>query len=230
MKRLLLIMGVLCAGSAWGARTAFQIRCEDTIGKTVSILTAKQNGYTVINALSYHTLSEMKSSGHANAFVLGLTKTESRVEIGLKGQLLQDSASGYECIAPQINVSLYYLPIVIYVGREFAPGTCAYREILAHEMRHLNTYVDHLPKVELLVRAALTKRFEARPLYAPAGQAKALLDQEFDTGWFPYIRAEMAKVELKQSAIDSPAEYHRLSEVCKGEVQSIIGPAYRATK
>jgi hypothetical protein len=223
--RLLSIMlGVLAAGAA-SARTPFQIRCEDTISQTVSVLTASQNGYRVNTDLSYKALTGMKNPGRDRALVLGLTQTEFRVRIGLDGAILQDRASGYECIAPRIKVTLSYQPIVVYVGKEFAPGTCAYQEILTHEMRHLNAYMDQLPKVEKVVRAALAKRFENRPLYAPAGQASALLSKEIDTGWMPYIKAQLGKVDQLQAAIDSPQEYARLGKACKGEVGTIIGPA-----
>jgi hypothetical protein len=230
MKLLLLAFGLLWGTSAWAARTPFQIRCEDTLGKTVSVLTARPSGYSIDNSLSYKTLTRMKNPGVANAWVLGLTRTESRVALGFKGAILADPPSGYECVAPQIDVSLFYIPTVIYIGREFIPGTCAYQEILAHEMRHLNTYLEHLPKVELVVRVALNKRFESKPLYAPAGQARALLAKEIDTGWLPYIKSELGKVEVLQAAIDTPQEYARLSKVCKGEVQSLIGPPKRQNK
>ena len=62
--------------------------------------------------------------------------------------MLQDPVSGYECVAPQIGVTITYVPVVIYIGREFPPGTCAYDEILKHELRHLKTYMDYLPRVE----------------------------------------------------------------------------------
>jgi hypothetical protein len=224
MKALLCVLAMLWGGNAWSARTPFQTRCEDSIGKTVSVLTSKQNGYSVNNSLSYHALTAMKAPGRAHTFVLGLTKTEARVSVGLDGPILQDPSSGYECVAPHIAVTLHYIPIVIYVGREFIPASCAFKEIFAHEMRHLNAYLDHLPKVEVVVRAALARRFEAKPLYAPMGQATALLQGEIDRGWLPYIQAEMGKVEVLQAAIDSRAEYARLSKVCQGEVQSIIGP------
>lgn len=220
-------LALACAGSCQAARTPFQVRCEDSIDKAVSVLTSAQNGYTINNTVSLHGLTAMKPGGAPHAFVLGLTRTESRMSIGLSGPMLVDPRSGYECVAPKITVSLFYSPIVVYVGREFSPGSCAYQEILAHEMRHLKTYLDHLPKVEVTVRAALSKRFDNKPLYAPLGRARALLQQEINTGWMTYIKNEMAKVELLQAAIDTPQEYARLSKVCKGEVQSLIRPAKR---
>ncbi len=174
--------------------------------------------------VSYRHLSTMQRGG-PNTYVLGLTKTESRVLVQGDSAILQDADSGYECVMPHLSVSLYFLPFVVYVGSEFAPGTCAYGEVLAHEMRHIKAYLDYLPKVEAVVRAALAERFGSKPLYAPKGQAMALLQREVDGRWLPYFRAEMEKVKPLQSAIDTPQEYERLSKVCKGEVQSLIGLA-----
>ncbi len=223
LRAALLCCLVFAAQSAYAAaRTPFQIRCEDTISKTISVLSAKQNGYTINTQLSYKMLTAMKGVANNNSYVLGLTRTESRVQIGLAGPMLQDPVSGYECVAPQISVQLTYVPVKIYVGNEFPAGTCGYKEILAHEMRHMQAYMDNLPKVEKTVRAALAKRFGGQPLYGPAGTARSALAFEIDSGWLPYIKAEMAKVELVQAAIDSPAEYARLSKVCDGEIQKVL--------
>lgn len=227
MKLLVLALCLLSACGAASARTPFQVRCEDTIGKTVSVLSSRDGGYRVDNTVSIRQLAQMKREVAPNSYVLGLTRTESRVAVAAGGTLLQDAASGYECVAPRIDVKLYYVPIVVYVGSEFAPGSCAYREILAHEMRHLKTYLDHLPKVEARVSAALARRFEGKPLYAPSGQASALLQGELNTGWMAFIKGEMEKVEPLQAAIDSAQEYARLGKVCGGEVQSLIRMAKR---
>lgn len=225
MKLLLFALAMLLPFGAWAARTAFQVRCEDTMARTLTVLTAKQNGYSIDNTRSIRALTAMKGPQARNHFVLGLTRTESRVSIGVEGPMLSDPVSGYECVAPKVQVSLFYTPITIYIGSEFTPGSCAYKEVLEHEKRHLDAYLAHLPKVETTVRKALAQRFDTRPLYAPAGQARALLSKEIDTGWMPYIKKELARAEVLQAAIDSPQEYARLSKVCKGEVQSLMRKA-----
>lgn len=216
---------LLCMPATACARTPFQARCEDTIGQSVSVLSSQQNGYRVDNSYSFHGLSAMKGDRAPGSHVLGLTRTESRVAVGVEGRMLSDPASGYECVAPRLEVKLTYLPIVVYVGREFAPGTCAYREILAHELRHRDTYLASLPRAEKVVSAALARRFQGKPLYAPAGQVRNLLQREIDFTWLPFIKNEMLKVERLQAAIDTPQEYARLGKVCAGEVQSLIRPA-----
>lgn len=232
MRLVLFLLACACSGAAQeaAARTRFQARCEDTMSKTVSMLSSTDNGYMIDNTRSYKELTAMKAPVAPGTVVLGLTKTESRVSVTLAGGILQDKSSGYECVAPEIKVALYYAPIVVYVGREFKPGSCSYKEVLAHEMRHLNTYRAHLPKVETVVRAALARRFEDKPLYAPIGQAKLLLEKEIDHGWMPYMKNQMAAVEAQQAAVDSPKEYARLSKVCKGEVQFLIRSARTTRK
>jgi hypothetical protein len=122
-SRSLLLVGALAANQAQAAqvqRTPFQIRREDTISKTVSVLSARQNGYTVNTQLSYKQLSAMRTEKMpATGYVLGLTRTESRVQIGLDGPMLTDPVSGYECVAPRIKVQLTYAPVRIYVGNEY---------------------------------------------------------------------------------------------------------------
>lgn len=228
LRGVLLLLALLLPVAAFAApRTAFQVRCEDTISKTVSVLSAKQNGYSVNTQLSYKELTAMKGVASANSYVLGLTRTESRVQIATNGPILQDKASGYECIAPQIIVELTYAPVKVYVGREFSQGTCGYDVILAHEMRHMQTYMDHLPRAEKIVRDALAKRFGGKPLYAPSGTAQSALAHEINSGWLTFIKAEMAKVERLQAAIDTPAEYARLGKMCGGEIQRVLNRTRR---
>ena len=204
------------AAPAAGAAASFQSRCENNAAGSAAVVEAVDNGWSVNNSLSYKALTALKGAGRGQ--VLGLTRAESHTAIGLRGKLLQDLRGGQECIAPTVLVKLSYAPIVIYIASEFAPGSCAYDEILAHEMRHLKVYLEHL------VRAALDRRFaggaeRAKPLYAPAGQARARLDEEMQRRWMPFIKHAMAQAEILQTPIDSPQEYARLSKVCKGEVQ-----------
>ncbi|MES2018076.1 MAG: hypothetical protein V4484_16435 [Pseudomonadota bacterium] len=226
MKALLFMLAMLCTGNA-AASSAFEQRCEGAMGNTVTVLT-QQNGYSIDNSKSFRALTALKVGAPPEATVLGVTHAEGRLSIEHRVVLIKDPFSDNECGAPQIEVELTYPPVIIYVGSEFVPGTCAYQEILAHEMRHLKAYREHLPKVERTVRAALSKRFDNKPLYARAGQVSVSLKREIDDGWMPYMKRELASVEEQQAVIDSAEEYARLSKVCKGEVQSLIGPANRA--
>jgi hypothetical protein len=216
------------------ARTPFQARCEagqlgldSEVRRPGVSVEAHDSGYRVDGSLSYRSLTRLKPEP-AGDYVLGLTRAESRVAISVGGAIVGDPDTGEECLLPQVGVSLSYLPIVIHVGSEFAPGSCPYREILAHEMRHLKAYVDYLPKVESRVRKTMGRRFDGRPVYAPRGQALARVQAELDGRWMPYIKREMGRARALQAGIDSPREYARLGKVCQGEVQSLIGSTRRS--
>ena len=210
------------AAAAAAARTPFQIRCEDTISKTISVLSSKNNGFTINNQLPYRALTLKAGSIDGRRETLGLTVTRAQYSATLGGPMLQDPVSGYECVAPKVELKLNYAPVLIYVGNEFAPGTCAYNVILEHEQRHLKAYMDNLVRVEKVVRAALEKRFDARPLYAPSGTAQSALQHEINSIWFPFIKAEFDKGNVEQAKIDTPREYARLAETCNGDIRRII--------
>jgi hypothetical protein len=212
----------ICGMAAAAERTPFQVRCEDTIAKTVSVLSSKQNGYTINNQLPYRALTARAGNMDNRMATLGLTVTQGQYSASLGGPILQDPVSGYECIAPQVDVKLNYSPVLIYVGNEFAPGTCAYKTILEHEQRHLQAYMENLARVEKVVREALNRRFEGKPLYAPSGTAMSALEHEIHGTWFPFIRDEFEKGKAKQDAIDTPEEYARLGKTCDGEIADIL--------
>jgi len=218
---------LLAASGLASARTTFAASCDDAAHDAGATFYTRASGWRIDNTVSYRDLTRMKRPGVQGGYVLGLTRTESRVAIQVDGTLLASPDGRTECVMPRIAVTLYYQPIVVYVGREFEPDSCAYREILAHEMRHLKSYLDYLPKVEERVRARLGGRFAGKPLYARTGESRLLLQREIDRNWMPYIKGEMGRVEKLQAAIDSPQEYARLSKVCQGEVQSLIGSTRR---
>jgi hypothetical protein len=220
-------LGLLATVPAVHARTPFQDRCDAEAAGAVATVTSQDHGWRIDNSLSFRTLTAMKRPRVTNGWVLGLTHTESRITVKVDGKQFEDAAGGYECVLPRVDVGLDYVPIVVYVGREFAPGTCAYREVLAHEMRHLKSYQAMLPTVGETVRAKLANRYAGKPLFARTGQARGMLQNEIDAVWLPYVRNEMARIERLQLEIDTPQEYARLSKVCHGEVQSLIASTRR---
>jgi hypothetical protein len=222
MKALLAIACLCAVGAAQAARTPFQIRCEDTISKTVSVLSSKQNGFTINNQLPYRALTAKAGSIDGRMQTLGLTVTKGMYKASLGGPVLQDRASGYECIAPKVEITLNYSPVLIYVGNEFVPDSCAYKEILAHEQRHLKAYMDNLARVEKVVANALNKRFAGQPMYAPSGTAMSALEHEINGTWFPFINGEFEKGKIEQAKIDTPQEYARLAKTCNGEIAAIM--------
>ena len=193
-----------------------------TIRGEVELQASGLSGHRLDHTRSLLDLTGMAARMVPGRFVLGYTWTEARVQLATEFKTTQDPRSSRECVAPRVKVTLSYEPIVIYIGREFVPGSCAYEAVLAHEMRHLNAYRAHYAAVEAQLRASLRRHFEVPAQPVPLGQGQARLEQDIEQHWLPAIKAELQKAEAQQRAIDSPQEQARLSKVCQGEVQSII--------
>lgn len=198
-------------------------RCDGTGKKTEVLIKTYETGFTIQNNLSTSVLNHKGKVSYSGDYVLGLTSLQKRTVIEFDGPVWQDKQTGGECFAPLISIKLYYEPMIVNIGSEFAPDTCIYNLVLEHEKQHVRLYQENLPIVERNIRQLMEKRFAGKPIYAASGQARALLADEIDQLWRPLIKSELSKVEIDQNKIDSEEEVTRLSWGCLGEVQSMFG-------
>jgi hypothetical protein len=224
-EKKLLVFSLLTLFSSFAlaleTRTSFQAQCEDSIPSTSTVVGAKQKGYSIDNSVSYFDLTRM---GRAvpGEYVLGLTEMKSASGVSYKSNIIRDPSTGYECIAPQVTVSIYYNPMVVYIGNEFPVDSCSYKEILKHELRHVAAYQEHLPIAEETIKKAFSDAFQKKPLYGPIGQTNFILKNKISGGWMDFIKYQLNSVEIKHHEIDTADEYARISASCEGEVQKIL--------
>jgi len=181
---------------------------------------------------SYKTLNNLGAAlAQPGRQVLGLTRGNATASFASKTQSFVDRTGRWECASPQITLTFGFTPVTVYVAREFPPGSCAYKEILDHEMRHLKTYQEHMVSIEKSLAETLTARFVTdKPWRGPAGQAAAQLQKELDERWLPYVQREIAKVDAAQALIDTAEEYERVANACDGEVKKRLLEATGAKK
>lgn len=154
--------------------------------------------------------------------VLGLTRANSVAQFALNMPGYRDATERYECASPQITLTLGFKEMTVYVGKEFPNGSCAYKEIFEHEMRHVKTYQEHVSKVQTTVQEDITRRFATGEVWrGPAGVGFARVSKELNERWLPYVNREFRKVDQAQALIDTPAEYARLSNACNGEIKKL---------
>ncbi len=206
----------------------FAARCEAKLSAApVTVLTTPLS-YTTDLSLSWREIAQLAGPAKANAYVLGLTKARFNTRIGYRSTVLTDRDGAQECALPVITVSLSYPSVLVYVGREFPEGSCAYREILMHELRHVQNFQQQLGEVESAVKQAMGERF-SKPIYGGPGQTAGIVSREISTTWKPFIMAEQRKVEVPQRLIDTPEESRRVMRSCDGEVRSILRASRTAT-
>jgi hypothetical protein len=203
----------------------FEQRCESEMRPRFDVL-ARVNGFVVHNTVSSRVLVTRGTYSKAGQAMMGMTASSTRAEIDIDGAALIDPDSGRECIAPRITIELSYQPLDVYVARELHPASCSYREVYAHEMQHVRIYRDNLPIIEQRVHEELVRRYGGQPLFAPLNRGLAILHDQIESWLRPLLKAELAKVELQQLALDSRDETERLSHLCQGEIASAMGSSF----
>lgn len=173
---------------------------------------------------SYKSLTNMGSvPARPGKEVLGLTRGNAIVGFATNSPTFVDRTGRWECSSPQITVTYGLSPITVYVAREFPEGSCAYKEIYEHEMRHVKAYQAHLADIEKLLVDALNARFNTgSPWRGPVGQSSDKLQRELSERWTPYVQREFNRVEEAQARIDTPEEYERVANACGGEIKKRV--------
>jgi hypothetical protein len=161
--------------------------------------------------------SEQAKPGH---LVLGLTRGNAVVKFETRMPGFIDPSGRWECSSPQLVVTYGFSPMTVYVAREFPEGKCAYTEIYQHELRHVKAYQDHIISLEKELTETMSRWFAGGgPWRGPAGENRERVQQQLEERWMPYIKREIAKVDIAQAKIDTPEEYARVANSCNGEIK-----------
>lgn len=198
-------------------------QCDDLPKPSVSLKQLEPH-------LSFNTTYSYKSLTNIGAAaarpgrqVLGLTRGNATVQFAMNIQSFVEPSGRWECASPQITLSFGFSPMTVYIAREFPAGSCAYKEIYEHEMRHVKTYQEHVLSIEKEMTALLNQRFATTsPWRGQTGQSAARLQRELDERWTPYVLREIKRVEAAQALIDTAEEYARVANACNGEISKRI--------
>lgn len=201
---------------------AFEQRCERDMRAQIGVHVEAVD-YRVSNNVSSARLGNRSAHSTVSQLMLGMTEIHARSEVSFDAPSLTDAASNRECVAPTVTVTLTLPPLDVYIAHEFSPASCAYREVLNHELRHVQVYRDALPQLAQQIRGALAQRFGSGPVYAARDQGLDQLGREIDDWLRPMIRAGLQSIERAQAAIDTIDEDSRLSHACHGEVAERVG-------
>lgn len=173
-----------------------------------------------------------KSGAELGSYDIDTTFSRSRNEIFTVGGLhISEFAPQYiisytlagagdkACIVPSsLRIVVDYTPRV-FVASEHRPGTCIYREILDHEMRHVNTDIitfnEMLPRLRDAVAAAVAAIEPMGPM-PPASleKAKGILTDRIHAALAAGVEEIEATRFNRQQMIDTRQEYLRVSKAC----------------
>lgn len=170
--------------------------------------------------LSYKELTQRSPMG-GNAKTLGLTEGyfKTNIQYGYSGL---ESPDGGGCSRPSIKITLSFDPLLVYVGKEFPPGTCEFQHIFTHEQRHIQANQAHLAQVASRLQAELTQYYGNRILYGNPKVVGAELTKQINEVWAPRAKAWMELVKETHARIDTPQEYARSATACNGNIQRVL--------
>lgn len=173
---------------------------------------------------SYRSLTNIGAAlARPGKQILGLTRGNATVSFASTTPAITDRSGRWECASPQITLRFGFSPLTVYVAREFPEGSCAYKEIHAHEMRHVEAYQKHIASIEKELTESLNARFATGAVWrGPVGQTASRLRQELDARWAPYVQRQIKRVDEAQAKIDSDEEYERVANACDGAVGKVL--------
>lgn len=159
--------------------------------------------------------------GHDASWVTGgLTHSDIRLKLDVQFGGMRDDRTKTTCVwITSAHMNVVYQP-VIYIAQEFSQSPCRSRETLAHEQRHVGVDVQTLNDYLPLMRQNLEQaaRGQLQPTPFPTYQEQKARQILYDTlaSAVKNVWDTMGQVRAqRQAAIDTPAEYARLSKACR---------------
>jgi hypothetical protein len=165
-------------------------------------------------------LTSMKSSG-TNGTILGLTVVRKEFDIKTKVSMIK-LPDGSVCMRPGFDITIQLNPQKVYVANEFKQGTCAFNQIIQHEMRHVQVNQKHAEMIAFRYEREMRKAFANKIYYGSQNNLMNGLVKVIKNEWLPHLGDEIKKAEELHKKIDTEQEYRRMGTVCNREVPKIL--------
>ncbi|MBR0646587.1 hypothetical protein [Plastoroseomonas hellenica] len=168
--------------------------------------------------------TQMADAQGAHGQHLGVTSSRVEWRTELSARYLRQP-NGTVCAVPdRIAIELVHVEHAIRIAEEIPRDGCLWREVLAHERRHVAVNSATLRETEQAVGRAV--RHWSRSAVARAANAEAataVLQASLRRAVEPSLAAMRRARARGHGRIDSPAEYDRLARICPAE-QRLLPP------
>lgn len=206
----------LLCGQSWAAADPMEKLCASKLPKTEIRVQVDAPKVVFDYSKSTADLTQMRS-GDSSGTVLGLTKTRKAFGVNPSASIL-NLPDGRGCLRPKFAVEIQLNPQTVYIASEFEEGSCAFKQIMAHEMRHVKANQSHAEGVARAYESRMRKQFGNTVFYGHPKSLESGLIKSVRKDWLPYLGSEIGKAEALQQKIDTKAEYERMGTVCSKEI------------
>lgn len=164
----------------------------------------------------FQRLAPQRRTPGADWFTTGMTideiKLDLKVEVGARRL-----GDGRYCVALSgASARLGYDEINVFIDRRYRPGSCQYRSILDHELKHVAVHGEAVRRYGQAMESALgeaarsTGPFVASSAKAGAERLKRWLDQALR----PLFRDMQQGIDRADAVLDSRDNYEREQKQC----------------
>lgn len=141
------------------------------------------------------------------------------ISITVKGQFQSTTLKGNACVELKKLEVLFWAKPQIHIASNFKKGSCEYREVLGHEQKHIRTLRSFVkaeaPKLKREVRKIVkATRTQYKVKEHGVTTAQKNIEKQIFKRLESYQNRIMPILEIRQKAIDSPAEYKRVAAKC----------------
>ncbi len=190
--------------------TSFDTACEKRLPPTSVSVTTAPLEYKSDYGLSAAELTA-KGAPAAGSTTLGYIETQLNARLAASGNGMVQPVTRRFCVRPQVQVSLAFAPTTLYVAREHPEGSCDFRIVMDHELRHFREYERFLPELARELERDLQRSFGDGVIHAESAAAGEKQLQERVSGYLgPRLEAARAQIAARQARFDTPEEYFRL--------------------
>jgi hypothetical protein len=157
-------------------------------------------------------------------WALGLTRYEPVLEMTAP-VTARRTADGSYCARPtSVDVNLGYKDLTVAIPSELDGASCGFEQIIRHEDEHVavseHVLRKYLPLVQARLEAELASNADARQ---PTAEAAIAFQRNMLNATLIDVGNQLSdETTALQQDVDSPEEYHRLLNVCDGELADLV--------
>ena len=148
----------------------------------------------------------------------GLTEAQVQHSITMEMRMRRTRGDGRVCLEGlDLDGEVAVDPVTVHIARRYAPGSCPYRVVRAHEMEHVAIWRRFADRVTPVVRSGLRAAagelngYCARSSGALQRQVKARLSDAMGVA----VRSVYRRARAEHAEIDSDGSYAALSGRCE---------------
>lgn len=150
---------------------------------------------------------------------LGLNWVQLRLGAQWGSNSLYSERTGEGCMRPVIHLTLRLDPHKVFVANDFSQGSCAYREVMRHEMAHAAVNEKYLRKAANHLERSLRSHFGNQIFYGNIDSLQKQLGDAVQNHWMQEVVSIFDERKAEHARIDSPAEYAKNSTLCNGAMR-----------